>query len=1208
MLSIFTLVLTGQETRSTIRGRVVDQQSAGVPGATVTITRLETKTTLTATTNNSGNYEAPLLLPGQYVVSVESPGFKKAIHTAIELRSGATVDADVILEVGQLTESVSVTAQAPLIDLSTPSSGSVLTERQLTELPTLWSNVTNLIQFTPGVIAPTNNQQTSPHGNTLTQDLTDQVGRRGTSNGNEWTMDGAPNAAGLGNRRAALQPVAENVAELRIETSNFDAAIGHSSGLQITVLTKSGTNALHGDLAWRHRQRPWQARNFVQRNQGAVFLPGRTNDYVASVGGPVVIPKVVNGRNKLFFFGSFAGYKIVNVGFSDSINYRKIPDPAYYQGDFSSLLNVTGRAVQYQIYDPASARVASGVVSRTPFAGNMIPRDRIYLPGGQFRIPFAGNYLKMYPAPNQPVNPTLDPVRNFFEPRVPDNGDYRNTVMRADYAVNEKNRVFFSTQWFDWNQDSEDWNASHFRGVATIGQFRRGLTGIADWVNTLNSSTVLNVNVGATEYNFGRNKPVPWSYKPSDFGLPTYIDEFAGSLTSIPSLSLAGYVGLGDGSIQPLEAWRQYSARADVNMIRGGHSIKFGANARQRQVRNGGAGNVNGLFSYSSDYTRAASNTPAAQVAGLGHSVASLLLGAPTSATIAYTESWLMNNPYYAFYFNDNWRVSRNLTISFGLRAEYELGGRDSQNRAIGVWDPTMALPFSAAAEARYAARPLPELAPADFKVRGGVRYAGRDGVPERLWRSELMWAPRAALAWQFAPKTVFRLGYGMFFDTYNVMFSGNPDQTGFSQTTLTQFSLDQGANFLNNPAAALPSVNLIADPFPVLDGRTRFVRPVGADLGAVAKAGSSFSFFSPDMRHMRLQRYRAGIQHQLGSNMVVEVAYAGIYADRIGVDFNLNQLPQRFYGFDNFRNPQANYLTTNAGVGSNPFTGTHAVYQQSNPGVYSVLNNVALFTSQTRNRGDLLRVYPHMGTVTERMRPAGLARSHAMEASFQRRMSNGLTLNSGLTLSNADEAATLWNDWDLKPVWNTRAAVPPVNFYLLGLYEMPFGKGRQFRIENRVLSAIASGWQISGSYQYATGNLLTFGNMFYKGGDPSKLVSSSPNWNEWFTVPRDASGRPLEFEWNSANQPSFNARVFPLTIDGLRQQSAHWVNANVARSVNLIGDGRVRLELRLDASNVLNATRYASPVTSPTDVNFGRVVTTDGGQRALQVQARIRF
>ncbi|MGQ9635839.1 MAG: carboxypeptidase-like regulatory domain-containing protein [Bryobacteraceae bacterium] len=1191
-----------------MRGQVTDAQGAGVPGAAVTLTRLETNTVVTVTTNNSGHYEAPLLLPGQYTMAVESRGFKRAVRTGIELRGGMTVDADAMLEVGQVSETITVTVEAPLIDVSTLATGRVLTERELTELPAMWSNVTNLVQFTPGVIGPTTNQQTSPHGNTLTQNLSDQIGRRGTSNGNEWTMDGAPNAAGLGNRRAGLQPVAENVAEMRVETSNFDAAIGHSSGLQITVLTKSGTNAVHGDLAWRHRQRSWEARNFVQRQQGVEFLPGRTNDYVASVGGPVVIPKVLNGKNKLFFFGSFAGYKIVNVGFADSINYKTIPDPAYYQGDFSGLLNVTGRAAHYTIHDPASARAVGNVVIRTAFPGNMVPRDRFLTSGGQFKSLFVERFLRMYPAPNQTVVPTLDPVRNFFEPRVPDNGDYRNTVMRGDYVVNEKNRVFFSTQWFDWNQDSEDWNVSHFRGVATTGQFRRGQMGIADWVSTLSPSTVLNVNIGATEYNFGRKKPVPWSYKPSDFGLPAYIDDFAGKLTSIPTLSLAGYVGLGDGSVQPLEAWRQFAAKVDLNMIRGGHSIKFGANARQRQQRTGGAGNVNGLFSYGNEYTRAASNTPAAQVGNLGHSVAALLLGAPTSATIEFNDSRLLNNPYYAFYFNDNWRVSRKLTISFGLRAEYELGGKDSQNRVIGTWDPDMVLPFSSAAEARYAARPLPELAPTYFKVRGGVRYAGRDGAPERYWPSELMWAPRASLAYQFAPRTVFRIGYGMFFDSFNVLHSGTPDQTGFSQTTLTQFSLDQGLTFLGNPAATLPNINLIGDPFPTLPGGGRFVQPVGAALGSVAKAGGSFSFISPDMRHLRLQRYRAGMQHQIGDSMVLEVAYAGIYADRIGMDFNLNQLPMQYYGFDNFRNPLANYLTTNAGVGGNPFTGTHTVFQQSDPGVFRVLNNVALFTSQTRNRGDLLRRYPHMGAVTERMRPAGLGRSHAMEVSLQRRMRNGLSLNAGLTLSKASQAALLWNDWDLKPVWTPNAPVPPVNLFILGLYELPFGKGRPFLVENAVLRAIASGWQISASYQHATGELLTFGNMFYNGGDPRNLISQNPNWNEWFNVPRDAAGRPLQFEWNPARQPSFNARVFPYTIDGLRVQNANWINANVARSVNLVGDGRVRLELRLDASNAINATRLGAPNTNPTNVNFGRVVTTNGGQRNLQVQARIRF
>lgn len=1203
-----TTTAIAQETRGSIRGLVTDPQGAGVPNAGVVVTRNETRTVVRTATNASGYYEVLLLLPGEYTVSVESAGFKKSTRTGLELRGGFTIDANVTLEIGQLSESVSVTAEAPLIDLSSPANGRVLTEREITALPTMWSNVTNLMRFTPGVQDAGTNIQASPHENFDTQALTDQVGKRNVSNGNEFTLDGAPNAAGLGNRREGMQPLSENVAEMRVETANFDASAGHASGLAITILTKSGSNLLHGDLAWRHRQRDWESRNFVQRGNNARLLPGRTNDYVASAGGPVIIPKLFNGRNKLFFFGSYAGYKVANTQFADSINYRTIPDPAYFKGDFSSLQQVAGKASQYQIYDPASAVVQNGVVSRTPFAGNVIPSSRIFGSNGQYRLPFVTPYVKMYPAPNQAVNPTLDPVRNFFEPRVPERGTYRNTVARADYAPNERNRIFFSTQWFDWNMDSEDWNVSTFPGVATTGQYRRGQTGIIDWVSTLSPTTVLNVNVGATEYRFGRNKPVPWSYKPSDFSLPTYMDDFAGDLHSIPTLSLSGYVGLGDGSITPLEKWRQFAGRADLSTTVGTHSLKIGFNARQRQVRNGGAGLRNGRFTYSSDFTRASSTTPAAQVGGLGHSVASFLLGVPTTADIAFNDTWLLNNPYYAVYLNDNWRVTRNITVTLGLRFDYELGGKDSQNRAIGQWDANMVLPFSQAAEANYASRPLPELAPANFKVRGGVRYAGRDGAPERLWRSELVWAPRAALAWQVKPKTVLRIGYGMFFDAFSVLYSGNPDQTGFSQTTLTQFSLDNGATFLGIPAAGVSTANLLADPFPMLSHGSHFLQPIGASLGSVAKAGSSFSFFSPDMTHMRVQRYRAGVQQQFGDSMVLEVAYAGIYADRIGMDFNLNQLPQQFYSFGNARNPNANYLSTNAGNGSNPFAGTHSVFQQTSPDVYRTLNNVALFTSQTRARSDLLRVYPHMGSVTERMRPAGLSRSHSLEVSFQRRMRNGLQLNSGLTLSEADEAAELWNDWDLKPFWADRALAPPVNFFVLGIYELPFGEGRRFLAGNRVLGAIAGGWNLSASYQYATGPLLQFGNMFYKGGDPANLVSDSPTWNEWFRVPRDTNGRPTEFEWNTANAPLYNARVFPRLISGLRQQDSNWVNANVVRNFNLLRDGRARLELRLDAANVFNATRYAAPVVDPTNVNFGRVTATAGGQRALQVQAKIRF
>lgn len=273
----------------------------------------------------------------------------------------------------------------------------------------------------------------------------------------------------------------------------------------------------------------------------------------------------------------------------------------------------------------------------------------------------------------------------------------------------------------------------------------------------------------------------------------------------------------------------------------------------------------------------------------------------PTGMSIDTNDSYALMNPYYAGYVQDTWRATRKLTLTFGLRIEYEKGPTERFNRAIGYFDPNLELPIAAAAQAAYARNPLAELPASQFIVKGGTVYARVNGTPRELWQSELMWLPRLSAAYQVSSKTVVRGGYGIYFDTLNVMNQA-ADQYGYSRATNTVLTTDFGENWLVGDPQN--NISPLTNPFPVRANGTRFDAPLQNSLGSMARAGQGFTYTRYDRQHPRVQRWRVGVQRELSSNILVEGSYWGQFADRIGLTRRLDALPER-------SGPRATFATT---------------------------------------------------------------------------------------------------------------------------------------------------------------------------------------------------------------------------------------------------------------------------------------------------------
>jgi hypothetical protein len=1202
---------SAQETRSMLFGRVLDPQGSAVSGAVVTVRNTDTNVSLTFRTNDTGYYEAQLLLPGQYQIDAESAGFKHLSRKGITLPVSSRLEVLLNLEVGGVTETVSVTAEAPLLETNAVSSGRVLDNKTVMELPLMGNSAMLLVKVTPGIQSGGVNNYLALHSNAGGSDYN----VAGNVGGNSWTLDGSPNT-GPG-RRTAYLPYTDAVSEFKVETNNFDAGIGQTSGAAITMISKSGTNSLHGTATWQHFQQRWQGTSFFVKQQyyqrinaaeaaGNKTLAnqlratdkqatGRSNNWGASAGGPLVIPKLFNGRSKFFWFFTYNAFKDVKSEDPSTFN-RTVPTAEMRDGNFASLLNVTNQNGKYIVYDPITVAADGARAThfiRTPFPGNVIPKNR-------FVNPSYDKITKLYPLPNNSPAANQDPTNNYLASKTPYNWNYHAYSNRMDYQISNKWRAFGRWSVNDFGpEDRGDWTYESARGLNVGGLVRNNKGGNFDLVFTQTSSTVWDFNIAMDQFREGNIQPYALSFKASDIGLPTYVDQKAGGLDILPQMAVSGYTTISPSGISTWTRTRPFTSKLEVNHIRGRHSIRAAFDGRWMFRTGGGGGNTSGNFSFTNTYTRRDDDGNAPN-SNLGQAWAAFILGIPSSLSINTPDNYAIYNPYYGFFVQDNWRVTPKLTLNLGLRGEYELGYTERYNRMIAGFDPNAALPIAAAAQAAYAAAPIPELSASSFKVQGGSLFAGVGSTPRNLSMNQLMWLPRLGAAYQLNSKTVIRGGYGVFYDTINVN-NLSPDQSGFSRGTNPIVSTDFGQSWgIYGPNASPANLkSILNDPFPVRADGTRFDVPTREALGLMAKVGRGWTFTDYNQEHSREQRWRIGIQRQIGQSLVIDAAYAGSRATDIPLNRKLDALPAQYWNTTSTRNDAlATNLNSNV---TNPFQlKNFASLAQSNPLVYQDMSTLAFYTSTTIRKSQLLRAFPQMNGLNNGTITNGTNRTREFQLSVDKRFSKGFNFNFGYTAQYLRAADFFYNEWDEAPTERVSNNGRPHRIVATGIFEFPFGKGKRFLgAAPKVVDLMFGGWQIAATYEYQPGPLLDFGNVYFY-GNIADIPKSDRTFDSWFNT--------ANFERSNAKSPtSFQARVFPTRVDGVRADHTNQWNANMSKSLRLTE--KVNMQLRFDALNVANRSQMAGPSTDPLSTNFGRVTSqTAAINRWLQVQARVQF
>lgn len=1126
-------VASAQETRGAIVGQVLDATGAAIAGAEVRATNLSTGVAAVARTNEGGNFVLPYLLSGDYTLTADAPGFKKSVRDGIQLRINDRVEVTLRMQVGDTREAVEVREDSPLLDTTAASLGQVVDQRRVTELPTFGGSVMSLVQLAPGVVNGTDQRLAKSGSFSINKNSQFSTDGAGIYN-NEFTLDGVSNTqAEGGSSRVGFIPPPAAVAEFKVQTAPYDASAGHTVGALINVSTKSGTNQIRGEAHWALRNSMFDTPNIFQNRTGAGIPHYTDNRWGIVAGGPLLVPKVYNGKNKTFWFYGYQANKFGNP----QTFLSSVPTELMRKGDLSELLAL-GPA--YQVYDPrTTTAIAGGRFQREPFAGNIIPTNRL--------DPVAQKILPYWPLPNQKGN--RDQTSNYFYTPSALESTWDH-LGRADHAFSENHRMFVRMHSDFWEE-----NKNHtFPANPAVGIIlNRHNKGVAfDDVYVINPTFLFNFRYGL-EFGDFLEKRLSRGFDLSTLG-------FSPQLTSLIDKNLATFPNMQVGSLTQLGNWESgdggtssltHSFAGTFTKLVGSHNLRFGADMRVYR-QNFGRFQLDTApqFIYRSDYTKGPFNDSSNPT--VGGELAAFLLGVPFGELDRST-SYAQQDKWFGIYIQDDWKVSRKLSINVGIRYEYETPVTERYNRSVAHFAFDQPNPIAAQAQANYARSPIAELPVSQFKVNGGLTFAGVNGNPRTYWDPDKRdFMPRLGLAYQLTQKTLLRGGYGVFFDTVGVNKTSGI-QTGFSQATPMQASLDSGLTYVATNANPLP---------------TGLLQPRGADGGLSTNLGQNVIFYPTARKRTYLQRWSMGMQRELPKQFLIEGTYVGNRGTRIGINHQLNNTPAQYLSTSGTRD---NATITSLGQSfANPFFGTNPIYT----------SNIT--------RANLLRPWPQF-TGVQVEEPIGYSWYHALQTRIEKRFSRGYTIQMSYTWSKTMQATEFLNNTDLRPYESISDLDRLHRLVVSGIWELPFGKGRQFGSKMpRALDFFAGGWQLNGVMQKQSGPPLAFGDvwtLFTGNPDTVVLPRNQRSVDRWFNT--DAG-----FNKNAAQALANNIRVSPLRFGGIRADGQSRWDFSAIKTFPITE--RINTQFRAECVNAWNHPNLFVPNTTPTSGAFGTSTNQD--------------
>ena len=738
--------LSAQSYQGGLRGSIADSGGAVVGMAKVTLIDESTSVLRATVTNEAGEYVFNAVEPAIYTVRAESPSFKRFERKGVTVATQQFLTINVMLEIGSVSETVNVTEEVPLMETANASNGQVIDRQKIIDLPNLGRNPFMMVKIAPNVV-----QAGDPRFNRMQdQSGSSQISiAGGPVRGNNYLLDGVPITAS--SNVAVIIPTLEAVQEIKVQANTYDAEMGRTGGGVFNTYLKSGSNEVHGSLFGYTRQTEWLANSFFNNSAGLPRPSTPQVNFGGSFGGPILIPKLYNGKNKTFFWLGYERYR-QNSGLTQLM---AVPTASERIGDFSKSFTKAG--VIDTIYDPLSG------TTRQAFPGNVIPANRLN--------PVGLAIASYYPAAKS-------------TPAYHGASDFTGLAILLDQATQETAK--FDHEILSWwhsnlsylHYKSREPSGNLFGSISSPGAtllFRKVDATQFNNIITPNPTTVFSIRYGFNRYpNLTGTESD--GFNPTTLGLPS---SFVNQLPVIkfPAITMQNFANMGGGN----GAFTMYDSRnllVSASKFMGRHSLKTGFDYRVLHVDFITYGTA-GAFSFSDGFTR---KDPNKGNDGTGSDLASLLIGAPSAGTASIPTKLFQYVRYYSGYVQDDFRISQKLTINMGIRYEFETGLRERNNALIVGFDPNVANPIGAGA-------------------KGGVMYAGVNGNPiECCALSNKKFGPRAGVAYSLNSKTTIRGGYGLFWAP--AAYTGLAT-IGYSQTNSLTGSNDGGytpATSLSNP------------------------------------------------------------------------------------------------------------------------------------------------------------------------------------------------------------------------------------------------------------------------------------------------------------------------------------------------------------------------------------------------------------------------
>ena len=1219
----------GQTGLATVTGTIADKTGAVMANAPVTLRNLQNGQVLTAASSATGNYTISQVPIGDYDLSVAVTGFKTYSHTNFHLSASQNMREDVTLDVGQTTESVTVTAEASLLKTESSEVAQNVTLSQLNNLPILIVGGTNSgfrdpfssMRLIPGAryAGGSNIAAGAPAAVTT---LVINGTPANTFNARLDGMTTTPTGPRLIGAQMQTQPSVDAVEEVNIETSNFAAEYGTAGGAMVNMITKSGTNAYHGS-AYDYGTN--EAMNAHQPYTGIRNVV-KQHDWGFTVGGPVRIPKVYDGLNKTFFFYSYEQYRSKNINTS---NTTTVPLPAYRTGDFSSLITTenrlittaTGNAVDAlnrtmasgTIFDPNSQAIAAnGTAYRNAFPGNIVPTSR-----------FDPIVVKILPLIPQPLglNASRGQASNNYQGTFDSSRTSAIPSIKVDQNMGSKGRLSFYYQKTHTLVPRTPTGADAFTPPLTgsVASQSSGRTIRLNYDYTITPRLLLHLGAGWNDSDFALKAELDNFDAVKELGLkgqtaaryfPYMIIAVNGN-TAIGGSSNFGMSGFPTHSLE-----RRPSGIASASYVTGGHTIKIGSDWRMEKFPNIIDANTNGTYIFGANMTEQPSLLGVTTNQGFdGFEFASYLLGGVSSNSLNAPIALSNNKTQFALYAQDTWKVTRKLTLDYGMRWDYGTYANEQygRNGSIGL---AIANP---SASGRL----------------GGNQY---ESACKCKFATNYPYAvgPRLGMAYQINTKTVLRAGVGV---VYNATSTSSGSSSNSASSTAFPGNSGQITGLFKD---GMPT-NIIPE-WPSFNPGVG--HPVGGVIGMPALLDPNAG------RPARLLQFSVGLQREINRNLVVEASYVanrGVWWTGSGLA-PLNQLSQpqlRSLGFTDFTSSTEALLLTRT-------VSALTAAQKSTLAARGIsgLPYGNFPSSQTVRQS--LRAYPQYNSSGLAGAPLGVTQFDSFQLNVTQRFSRGLQFNMNYNFAKSLEITGSTDPFNRRNGRDVGAFDLPHQLRLTLQYQVPELRNSGLAVvSNRAVSQVLSGWGIGAylAYQSAgivgrpTSNGTTPISQFLGYGPGSAQLKTDANgnyMNPWSVNWTDYSGTvhtdPIDINchcfdptktvvlnpaaWSNIPDGQFGAQQGTLRFyRGVRQPEE---NVNFSRNFRF--KERVTLNVRVEFNNIMNRMRLPGPVggnfaTNPTlftsgantglySGGFGTMSVLSGtsGQRTGTFVGRITF